>query len=191
LAKAKWTLTREAFDNFLSWLSPDRDQAGRKYEELQQKLIRYFVCKACDCPEKLADQTIDRVTQKLESGRLNLEGDPVLISHGFARNIFLEWTREQQTISLVGDVPWVPPADVEEASQCLDACLKKMPEDRQQFICNYYQRQGQEKIRLRRSLAQQLGIERNALRIRALRIREVLHDCVSACLEGKKAKNVV
>src|SRR5438270_5786540 len=103
-------LTPEAFDKFLLWLSPDREESGRKYEELHRKLTRYFTCKGCDCPERLADQTIDRVVRKLASGTLDRDGEPIIICYGFARNIYLEWFREQQkTVPLLQDVAWFPP----------------------------------------------------------------------------------
>jgi hypothetical protein len=30
----KWTLTHDGFNRLLSWLDPDREQAGKKYEEI-------------------------------------------------------------------------------------------------------------------------------------------------------------
>src|SRR5262249_36046354 len=41
-AKTHWTLTLEAFERLLRWLSPDRDAAGRKYEQIRTKMVRFF-----------------------------------------------------------------------------------------------------------------------------------------------------
>lgn len=193
MVKTKWILTREAFDRFLLWLSHDRDEAGRKYEEIQRKLTNHFIRKNCDCPERLADQTIDRVIQKLDSGTLESSGEPILICYGFAKNIFREWLHEQRKmLPLIPDVPWIPPANREEASQCLDLCLKRLPEDQRYLIRRYYEEpSGTKKIENRRALAQELKLEMNALRLRAKRIRENLQACISACLKGKQARNVV
>ena len=34
-----WDLTEESFDLFLSWLDPDRDLAGKRYESIRRRLI--------------------------------------------------------------------------------------------------------------------------------------------------------
>lgn len=186
-------LTPEDFDNFLLWLSPDRDEAARKYEELHGKLTRYFIYKNCSCPERLADQTIDRMIRKLAEGKLPRDAKPVLIGHGFAKNIYREWLHEERKmLPLIPDVPWIPPVNREEASQCLDSCMKKLPDDQQYLIWRYYEEpSGAKKIENRRALAQELKLEMNALRLRAMRIRQYLYTCISACLKGKQGGNVV
>lgn len=195
LGENKLALTPEDFDNFLRWLSPDRDEAGRLYEELHRKLSRYFVYKNCPCSEKLADQTIDRMIRKLAAGKLERTAEPILIARGFAKNIFREWLHEQKRrkmLPIIPDVPWIPPDDLEAAFHCLDSCLEKLPEEQQSLIERYYEYpSGQKKIENRRVLAQELKVEIGALRLRAKRIREVLYQCISACLEGKQTGNVV
>ena len=52
------------------------------------------------------------------------------------------------------------------------------------LIGGYYQGETSVKIHNRRSLAAKLGVPLNALRIRALRIRERLEACVEGCLKA-------
>ncbi len=35
-------LTQEDFDALLKWFSPNREEAGGKYEKIREGLIRYF-----------------------------------------------------------------------------------------------------------------------------------------------------
>jgi hypothetical protein len=55
------------FARLLRWLDPDRDLAGKRYEEIHTKLTRWFSLKGCDCPEDLTDIAIDRLTRKLDT----------------------------------------------------------------------------------------------------------------------------
>src|SRR5689334_8976445 len=54
------------FEKLLVWLNADRDKAGQKYESIRQRLIYIFRQRGCSTPEDLADETIDRVIQKIE-----------------------------------------------------------------------------------------------------------------------------
>ena len=71
----------------------------------------------------------------------------------------------------------------EERNDCLDHCLKKLPEQNRILIVGYYQGDAGVKIDNRSALARQLGIPLNTLRIRVLRIRRRLKDCIMSCLE--------
>ena len=88
--KTEWTLTREAFDELLLWLSPDREEAGRQYEDIRRKLIRLFNCRGCDNPEELTDETINRVIKIVESKAVEYSGEPILLFYGVARNVVHE-----------------------------------------------------------------------------------------------------
>ena len=64
--KKQWSLTKEAFDSLLSWLDPDREWAGEKYEVIRARLIKVFAYRGCHTPEELADETINRVAKKID-----------------------------------------------------------------------------------------------------------------------------
>jgi len=83
--------------------------------------------------------------------------------------------------------PWAAKAVDETAennSRCLDRCLQTISEADQVLILDYYSRDRSDKIARRKTMATQIGIGLNALRIRAYRIRERLFQCVTRCLEA-------
>jgi hypothetical protein len=60
----KREFNQEAFDQLLTWLNPDRERSGKKYEEIRKRLITIFTCRGCLIPKELSDETIDRVVTK-------------------------------------------------------------------------------------------------------------------------------
>jgi DNA-directed RNA polymerase specialized sigma24 family protein len=183
--KTEWRLTREAFENLLFWLSPDREQAAQKYEEIRRKLIKLFTCRGCLHPEDLADKTINRVIKAMEFKAAEYSGEPILFFFGVAKNVYLESTREK-TIS-PDEIMVFESADREHDFQCLEACMAGLPEHSRKLISDYYEHDGKEKIRFRQMLADTLGIGLNSLRIQAFRIRNILRDCIFNCLQRKAA----
>ncbi len=81
------------FDALLSWLDPDRERAGEKYETIRQGLIKMFSWKRASDPEGLADETINRVTRKVAAIREGYVGDPRLYFYGVAKRVLLEEVR--------------------------------------------------------------------------------------------------
>jgi DNA-directed RNA polymerase specialized sigma subunit len=179
LPKIQWDLTPEAFDQLLTRLASDREQAAEKYEELRQMLITFFEFRHHPCPEEQADETINRVARRLNSGQEIYTG-----SHH----------RETASLDdlLPAQTPNVNPHEVmtqaaEQAEQerglaCLKQCLQALPEESQTLLRAYYQGEKDEKIRGRKQLAANLGIPLNALRIRACRLRDKVEACVRRCL---------
>src|SRR5215216_2251273 len=70
----EWTLTSEEFDDLLSWLDPNRERAGSRYEEIRAGLIKRFRWRGCSDAEDLADKTINRVVKKLPEIRATYKG---------------------------------------------------------------------------------------------------------------------
>jgi RNA polymerase sigma factor (sigma-70 family) len=184
--RVQWNLGPEAFESFLSRLDKDRDEAGRRYERIRGKLINFFAWEGLVSAEILADETIDRVARKL------LDGETVraLESYvfGVARRILLETrSRRRKTDEYLDDGPPLgqppeePSRDEEILSECLQSCLQKLPPESRHLIQTYYQENWQQQIEVRQQLAGQLGISVNALRNRALRLRNRLETCVNRC----------
>src|SRR5688572_23081082 len=90
------SVTQAQFDSLLSWLSPDRDLAGRKYETIHSGLVRVFVSKGFNDAEDLADETINRVIKRLPEIQNSFVGEPVYYFHGVARNIIRESNRRKE-----------------------------------------------------------------------------------------------
>jgi len=195
--KKEWVLTQDAFETLLNWLDSDRDQAGRKYEEIRLRLIKIFTCRGCLEAEDLADETINRVSLKAGGLSETYEGNPSLYFYGVAQKVQLEYARKPRPIGAESDLnrfasnsrqssSYVP-ADTEVDYQCLDECLEKLPPENRRLVLEYYQHEKQGKIDHRKRLADELGIAVNALRIRAHRIRRLLQECVHRCVETQPA----
>jgi RNA polymerase sigma factor (sigma-70 family) len=180
--KKEWLLTQEAFDRLLLWLNPDREQAGKRYEQIRLRLIKIFACRGCGEPEDLADETINRVIRRLPEIKERYEGDPALYFYGVAQKVHLEYMKRKP-------VPRdLPPQSArseedEQEYECLERCMEKLTPQNRELVIQYYQDEKRVKVDNRRELAERLGIALNAVRIRAHRIRATLHECVRECLE--------
>lgn len=194
-------MDEEAFNKLLSVLDPDRERAAEKYEKLRQKLITFFRSRNAYSPEDCADKTFDRVAKKISEGVELYTSNPFSYFLGVARNILLEcWQEQIKLSSRLNDLPLadqlsyiqpVSPLGEEESEkllQYLDQCLKSLPKKSCLLIVQYYQGETSTKIKNRKKLARELGISINTLRIKALRIRQKLKDCVTSCLERLTAK---
>lgn len=190
--KKDWTVTQAAFDRLLQELDPDRERAGEIYEQIRQKLTKFFQWRGCATPEDYADRTIDRVARKIGEGAGLQTQNPYLYFHGVAINVLREHWKEVQKAEVkpLDDIqpPQAPNREPENEEkerkfECLDGCVKRLPANQLVLITEYHQGDGGAKIARRNQLAEQLGIPLNALRIRAYRIRGELETCVSECIK--------
>jgi hypothetical protein len=175
-----------SFDQFLRWISPDRDAALKRYEEIRSKITSYFVRKACDDPDELFGETRDRVIQILAAG-----GNypiPDALFYSVARKVWLEDIKKPRPEPIDKNDPPMPASDPhkEFRAGCLETCLEKMLPSERDLITGYYQGQGREKIEARRLLATQHGGE-NTLRIKTFRLRKWLRLCVDDCMNQRRA----
>jgi DNA-directed RNA polymerase specialized sigma24 family protein len=193
LLKQKWVLTPEAFDRLLSWLAPDREQAGERYEQIRSGLTRRFRQLGCAESEDLANVTIDRVAKKLPDIIATYEGDPTPYFFSVAYYVHMEYLKRPAVVPLDQTDP--PPGDLrappqlfdddESMDTCLRRCLEKLTQRSREMILMYYNGERQMKIKLRKELADRLGIKLTNLRLRAQRVRAELKKCILACLEHK------
>jgi RNA polymerase sigma factor (sigma-70 family) len=186
-----WELTREEFERFLAWLDADREQAGRKYEDIRRGLITLFNFRGCSAAEDLADETINRAIRQLSSIEGSYEGDPAKYLHGIARFVALEYFN-RQVKRYGGPAPEDLPdpsrpalpdeEDEREAiSRCLRHCLEKLKPEKRKLFTLYYREGNRLDIDHRRSLAEQFGCSINALRIQMHRLNEELRLCINDC----------
>ena len=184
--KREWVLTRDALDELLSWLDPDKHRAGEKYEEIRRTLIKIFVCRGCTTAEDLADETINRVIRKVPEIASTYVGNPALYFSGVAKYVLLEHEKKRHDLAPLGIDPPTPlredPEDIEREYGCLDQCMGHLTPKNRELILQYYEEERQAKIDSRRRLAERLGLKLNALRVRADRIRANLEECVGDCL---------
>jgi DNA-directed RNA polymerase specialized sigma24 family protein len=171
---------QSAFDSLLTWLDPDREKAGSKYEFIRLRLIKLFACRGCTDAEELADETINRVTVKASRLMADYVGDPALYFYGVAHKVHLEAVRKRPVVPI--DPPAEKSLDDELEYECLDRCMEKLTTKNRDLVLEYYQFEKRLKIDHRKMLADRLGIGQNALRIRAHRVRLTLYQCVTECL---------
>lgn len=181
----EWVLTQESFDALLAWLDPNRELAGRKYEDIRTRLIKIFSCRGCYEPEDLADETINRVTNKLKDIETSFIGERARYFYGVANKVHLEYLRRKPAPSL--PPPTHDPDAIEREYNCLEQCMQLLTAHNRDLVLQYYQEDKQAKIDHRKQLAEQLGIALNALRIRAHRIRASLQECVQDCVQEATA----
>jgi DNA-directed RNA polymerase specialized sigma24 family protein len=183
----RWSLTQEAFDSLLGWLGPDREQAGRRYEEIRLRLIKIFACRGCHEPEDLADEAINRVAKKVAELEKTYSGDPALYFYGVANKVHLESLKKRATAARLPPPPDAQSDEVEREHACLEHCMSRLPPENRELVLQYYREDKGAKIEHRQALAEQFGIAINALRIRAHRIRATLRQCVRNCLTQQAA----
>ena len=183
--KKKWELNQESFESLLQWLHSDREQAGKRYEDIRCRLIKIFGSRGCAEPDLLADETINRVAKRVEEISQTYEGDPALYFYGVANKIHMEQLRKPKPIETPPSVLVPVPDDYEEEYVCLEGCIGHLPARSRDLVLQYYEHETQDKIMQHQRLAERLGIGLNALRIRAHRARLVLRKCIINCLEKK------
>jgi DNA-directed RNA polymerase specialized sigma24 family protein len=188
----QWVLTAEAFDRLLAWLGPDREQAGMKYEDIHHSLVNFFNWRGQSEAEELADETINRVIQKVPELVATYKGDPALYFYGVAKKVLLEYRRREfekeplprwEGLASAGSEPeeWGREFD------CLERCLQELSEADRELVLNYYREEKRAKIVSRRDMAETRGYAANNLRVKVHRIRKTLLACMRACLSGGDA----
>jgi DNA-directed RNA polymerase specialized sigma24 family protein len=179
-----WVLTQDDFDRLLTWLDKDPDQAGAKYEYIRRALVKMFVNRECANAEDLADETINRVTAKLEDIIGHYVGQKELYFYGVARIVLKEYKAKsiKHPACLLPEPEKIP----EEYYTCLEKCLTKLSELNRELVLKYYLRNKQAKIDYRKELAESLGISSANLRMRVCRIRNDLRRCISRCIKIEK-----
>ncbi|HKU76913.1 MAG TPA: hypothetical protein VJR02_23585 [Pyrinomonadaceae bacterium] len=178
MLKRRRALTQDGFDQLLAWLDSDREQAAVRYETIRVSLIRILTWRGSNNPEDLADETINRVAEKVHILKNTFVGDPAIYFYAVAKRLFKEEQRNVKAhVSLTeGDKFADPAEDLEEPTDeclydCLASCLREAGEENEKLILTYYSGEGNVRITNRKALAQQLGIPLNALRVRMHRIR--------------------
>lgn len=186
-------LTKENFDALLTWFSPNREEAGVKYEEIRNGLIRFFSFKGCNDAEILADETINRVAKKFDQLDTDNKNKHITFFYGFASKIYLEYLhklnkREVQfetNLHSNTEITYQPDEIVEEKHQCLEKCLAKLSETDRVLMVQYFSKEKSAKIEHRRKLAEQLNISNATMHVKIHRLKDVLRVCVEKCLNKK------
>ena len=176
------TLEQAELDRLLVWLDSDRERAGERYEQIRWRLITIFAARNCAVPEELADETIDRVARRVADIEANYTGDKARYFFGVANNVHHEYLKKPASpgTALLSDEDT---GGSEQVHHCLEQCLDKLPSGAREMMLRYYSEEKQAKIELHKTMAGQMGITINTLRLRVLRLKEKLQPCIRRCLE--------
>lgn len=182
-------MTREELDALLALLGPDREAAGRRYEEIRTRLIGLFSLWGCTDSESRADETFNRVARKAAEGLILQRSNPFPYIAGVARHVFQEWLRKQRKAPLPEGAEEPFPHPEEEADfrlEPLRECLGLLSADQRLLLLRYHE--DEHRIRSRKVLCEELGIPMNALRIRVHRLRKKVEACVEEKLRNLSMK---
>jgi DNA-directed RNA polymerase specialized sigma24 family protein len=195
--KRDWVPSRRAFDRLLAWLDGGIDSGGQNYVDMRRRLVRYFERKHCFDADALADDTLNRVSRRLEEEGTITGAAPAQYCHIVAKFVLLEHVRQIES-RVRHAIAVDRPLDAKEPSgdtdsqqpllECLDRCLNQLDPDEALLILEYYRGEQRAKIEQRRRLAAELELSPNALSIRACRIRDKLEACITRCRgKGERA----
>src|SRR5690242_11005752 len=128
-------LTQTNFDQLLDWLDSDREQAANRYEAIRVSLIKILTWRGCNNAEDLADETINRVAEKVHLLKTTFVGDPAVYFYAVAKRLVKEEQRKtklQVHISEGDKFVEFPEENKETADdglyECLASCLQRAGE---------------------------------------------------------------
>ena len=188
-----WTLTRSAFEDLLAALDADRTRAAEKYERIRLRLTKLFEWRGCLNADELTDRTFDRVARRLNEGATVTSADAYLFVHGVALNVLREHWRSpaRAADAILADDPRLAVPDGTSAAESaaarieherllerLVSCLDALPPESRRLVAAYHLQEGRQ-IAARKTIAADLGLPLNALRIRVFRLRQALERCVA------------
>jgi hypothetical protein len=180
--KARSPVDREALARFLEVLSPDAQEAGRRYTRLHERLVGFFRMKGISDPMSAADETIDRAVVKIISGTPVADVEKYCL--GIARNISKEKYRCVQRessafLKFIENIPNAVDEQVERIYRVLKPCFERLAVEEQQLLLAYCQvMRGRARAEHRRHLAETMKTTVLALRMRVTRLRSDLMLCV-------------
>ena len=182
-------LTSEKLDVLLHWLGSDPNAAGTEYLTIQRGLIAMFAAEGFSDAEDLADETINRVADRLPEIRATYDGKPVRYFRGVARNIIFEAKRRKEIATDSPPERLTKPVDVSDEYNCLIRCLTFLASKDRDLVLDYHVYEGHDKVLNHLAMAEENETSVNNLRVKAYRIRERLEKCVRECLERLNKRN--
>ncbi|HRH42419.1 MAG TPA: sigma-70 family RNA polymerase sigma factor [Pyrinomonadaceae bacterium] len=180
--KKNWTITPDSFSKLLLWLDEDIDQAGLKYQQIREKLIRIFISRGFSDSEDLADEVFNRVISKIDPISEKYQGEKSLYFFGIASKIILEANRKRELhIDESITKAFNNEYRIDPKLECLDNCLRELPPEQRTLILSYYQVDKTDKVLIRAELAKRFDLNISTLRVQISRIRKTLKSCIEDC----------
>jgi DNA-directed RNA polymerase specialized sigma24 family protein len=165
---------------------------------MRRRLVSYFDRRQRRAADDLADETLGRIARTLQEDGVIETTPPARYCYVVARFVLLEDVRRQRRelrfrseAAVVARAarlvePDEGPTAWEKRLEDLERCLEKLPLEQRELVVEYYRDARRQRIDHRRRMAERLGITRNALGIRALRVREALMNQVTSGLDGHR-----
>lgn len=180
----------ENFELLLSWLAPDRDRAGEKYEQIRRNLLDYFRRRDVSDPLTLTDEVILRVTRKVDQVAKDFVGDPSAYFLAVARRVLSEWWRRPVETDLSEDISVIPDSDARERKelmlQSMEQCWARLSTSEQDILWRYCVETPPLKLaQSRELLARDINMSLNALRVMAHRLKRRVKSCIERLMETK------
>jgi len=193
-------LTQETHKALLAHLDADENRAKVKLEFIYCNLVVFFKHQKnlLADPEDYAIETISRVAERIQQG-VNIRKSLGDFIHGVKRILLLEkWRNEKKTPKDIDRVPIefhpvVDPFEEEnerdlnewerQRCECTRQCFEKLSPEKSKFFGEFQEAKEQGGLD---ELAERLQTTRNALEIRACRIRAEVKSCVKPCLKSRQ-----
>ena len=173
LREPRWTLTQAAFDHLLARLDPDREVAGRAYQQLRECLIKFFQSQTPIDAEQWADTVLDRAARRNEEVEI---ANVTAFVWGVARLVRTEAFRANRRhvgLDKQPELHEAPKAEehinLAQRSEKLSQVVRRLPDADVKLLMSWYSTCA--KASQRQQLASSLGLTVTSLRVRAHRIR--------------------
>jgi len=162
----------------------DEERAAQQYERLRQRAHHLLLGPALPGPEVSGDETLDRISRRIEEGEQIRDVDPLCLRSGApGRDETFKSVRRRHRLLTSLATSTLSPAGVTSQehsgrtpSSGIQGCMRRLPPEDRELISHYYESGGRDQQEERRQLAARLGLSAVALRLRAFRIRRVLPD---------------
>ena len=171
-------------NRFLDLLDSDPREAERKYRVLRGKLVFYFQHNECADPEDLADEVFGRVLRR-NTEDVDFHSGLSAYCFGIAEHILQEHRRHPRPEEMPAEIPEPGPASTlglnrVEQHVLVQQCLQGLPGNERRILMRYY-------LEDRASLAKELQLTENGLRIRVFRIKRKVEENMAGQARVAKA----
>jgi DNA-directed RNA polymerase specialized sigma24 family protein len=172
--------SRADFEGLLCLLHSDREQAGKLYLALTQRLERFFAFKGYQNADELLEQTLDILAKKATSTNSEKLQN---FAFGIARNTGLAAGKRFYASP---PPPAVTPEQQDIRADCLEECLAQLPPNEGRLITSYYLNSGPKKMGNKLALAEALGLSLAQLATKAFNIRCRLRFLIQECEKRRR-----
>lgn len=176
------SLTSEALEKLLDAFSDDKSAAAAAYAELRDSLVRFFELKGISDADQAADETLDRVPERINPN--TKKKDVKFIAFSIAKFVFLETIRKEQKQKAAANgyyekraAPRLP-GETDGFEPLLD-CFKSLYDRERALLLEYFADLPPDQLAAHRQrMADREQMDLNALRNRISRLRRRLEECL-------------